>query len=227
MFLRKHDMEEKILTKDRERAEKEENIVITQAKYLTSAVNSKNYPLEKKREIVFIGRSNVGKSSLINSLSRTKNLAHVSGKPGKTQTINFYDVGFKNKKLDRRYSFYLVDLPGYGYAKVGKKARALWRNFIREYLRQSEGINFVCQLIDMRHPPMPSDKEMFTWLVENNLSVLIIATKADKVGKTLRKRKIREISETFGIGEEAILPYSSFKHEGRSDLLNVIEESLH
>lgn len=206
--------------------DKNEELVITQAKYLTSAVNIGTCPLEKKGEIVFIGRSNVGKSSLINSLVRIKNLAHVSGKPGKTQTINFYDVGLKNKKLDKRYFFYLVDLPGYGYAKAGKKKRALWAKFIREYLEKSREIKFVCQLIDSRHPPMESDKSMFRWLIQNNLSVLIVATKADKVGKTLRKRKIKEIIATLGVDEDSILPYSSLKNEGRDDLLKVIEESL-
>ena len=200
--------------------------IITQARYLASAVRKDQYPSEKKPEFVFIGRSNVGKSSLINSLTRVKNLARVSSQPGKTQTINFYELGAKLPGEEERRSFYLVDLPGYGYAKTGKEKRKLWSAFIEEYLRTSEQLQFVCQLIDIRHAPMASDVEMFQWLVRAGIPVLVIATKADKIGKQAREKQVREIQKALGVPDLSVLPYSSLKNEGRSELLDVLRDSL-
>ena len=160
-----------------------DRVIITQGRYLASAVKREQYPAEKRPEIVFIGRSNVGKSSLINSLTRIRKLAHVSGQPGKTQTINFYDVGMKIDGEKTRRDFYLVDLPGYGYAKAGKEQRLTWKKFIEEYLLCSESIRFVAQLIDIRHNPMKSDVDMFRWLTANGIPVLPVATKSDKINK--------------------------------------------
>ncbi len=203
-----------------------ERVIVTQGKFLTSAVNREQYPEEKRAEFVFIGRSNVGKSSLINSLTRVRNLAHVSGQPGKTQTINFYDVGMKIEGEENRRSFYLVDLPGYGYAKVGKKQRLNWKSFIEEYLLHSECIQFVSQLIDIRHDPQQSDIEMFRWLVRNNIPVLVIATKSDKIGYGVRQKNIDNMRKLLGIPDLEILPYSALKNEGRSELLDVIANYL-
>ena len=125
-----------------------ERVTVTRGAYLASAVRRDQYPAEEKTEIVFLGRSNVGKSSLINSLTRVHNLARISSQPGKTQTINFYEVSLKIAGEEARRDFYLVDLPGYGYAKIGKGQRAIWQKFIREYLLSSPRISFVCQLID-------------------------------------------------------------------------------
>ena len=200
--------------------------IITQARYLASAVRKDQYPSEKKPEFVFIGRSNVGKSSLINSLTRVKNLARVSSQPGKTQTINFYELGAKLPGEEERRSFYLVDLPGYGYAKTGKEKRKLWSAFIEEYLKTSEQLQFVCQLIDIRHAPMASDIEMFQWLVRAGIPVLVIATKADKIGKQARMTQVREIQKALGVPDLSVLPYSSLKNEGRSELLDVLRDSL-
>ena len=204
----------------------QERVIITQAVYVASAVKQEQYPEEKMPEIVFIGRSNVGKSSLINSLTRVKNLARVSSQPGKTQTINFYEVGAKVLSEEDRKSFYLVDLPGYGYAKTGKERRKIWAKFIEEYLLEAQELRFVCQLIDIRHEPMSSDVEMFQWLVGHNIPVLIVATKADKIGKNARQKQIAQIKKSLGVQELSVLPYSSLKNEGRSDLLDVIAESL-
>lgn len=203
-----------------------ERVVVTQGKYCVSAVNREQYPVIERPEIVFIGRSNVGKSSLINSLTRVRNLAHVSGQPGKTQTINFYDVGIKIEGEAARRDFYLVDLPGYGYAKTGKAQRLTWKNFIEAYLLSSNHIRFVSQLIDIRHDAMKSDIRMFQWLVANGLPVLVIATKADKVGYHAGRRQIENIRRALGVPELDILPYSSLKGEGRSELLDVIADSL-
>ncbi|MBQ6131843.1 MAG: YihA family ribosome biogenesis GTP-binding protein [Selenomonadaceae bacterium] len=198
-----------------------EEIKIIKSEYVTSAVSRKTCPEELLPEIVFVGRSNVGKSSLINSLTNRKSLARTSGTPGKTQTINFFKV-----TLNDRREFYLVDLPGYGYAKTSKTNRKLWAKFIDEYLSSRRDIKFVCQLIDMRHPPQESDLKSFANLVEKNLPVLIIATKSDKIGKTQRQKQLDAIKNSLGVDAESILPYSSVKNEGRSDLLDVVIASL-
>lgn len=203
-----------------------DRVIITQGKYVASAVKPEQYPENDLPEIVFIGRSNVGKSSLINSLTRVNNLARVSSQPGKTQTINFFEVGVKIEEVEGRKAFYLVDLPGYGYAKTGKENRKIWSKFIEEYFLTSPRLQFVCQLIDIRHDPMASDVEMFEWLVKNNIPVLIVATKADKIGRNARQKNIAAIKRKLGIAEVPVLPYSSLKNEGRSDLLDVIGDSL-
>ena len=203
-----------------------EEIIITQGKYIASAVRADQYPEGDLPEVVFIGRSNVGKSSLINSLSRVGGLARVSGTPGKTQTINFYELSAKIPTIEERRSFFLVDLPGYGYAKTGQANRKVWAKFIEEYLLKSPRLQFVCQLIDIRHDQMKSDIEMFNWLVENNLPVLIIATKADKLSKNAVQKQVKQIKKVLGVPELDVLPYSSVKSEGRSDLLDVISTVL-
>ena len=203
-----------------------DKVTITQGKYIASAVKKEQYPKERRKEIVFIGRSNVGKSSLINSLARTKNLARVSGQPGKTQTINFYELGAKIEGEDERCDFYLVDLPGYGYARTAKKNRKIWSRFIEAYLLQSEDLQFVCQLMDIRHEPMASDIEMFQWLVAKGLPVLVIATKADKLSRNEQKKSIQAMRKALGVDDLDILPYSSVKNEGRSELLDVIANVL-
>ena len=212
-----------------------EHVIVTQANYIASAVKKEQYPQKDLKEVVFIGRSNVGKSSLINSLVRQKKLAKVSGQPGKTQTINFFEVGMKIKEdegnqeaeqKETRRSFCLVDLPGYGYAKTGREKRRTWAKFINEYLLQREEILFVCQLIDIRHDPMPSDIEMFHWLVEHGLPVLVIATKADKVSRTAQQKQLMRIKSALSVPEMDVLPYSSLKNDGRMELLDTIAESL-
>ena len=205
-----------------------EKITDVKSDYIISAVGKKQYPEESLPEIVFIGRSNVGKSSLINSLTRRKNLARISQTPGKTQTINFYKVDLKISAEENLIykNFYLVDLPGYGYAKTSKTNRKIWAKFIEEYLLNRREIKFVCQLIDIRHEPQDSDKKMFAWLVEKNLPVLIIATKSDKISKTEQKKNLAAIKNSLGIDENSLLPYSSKTNAGRNDLLEVIANSL-
>ncbi|MGL5269378.1 MAG: ribosome biogenesis GTP-binding protein YihA/YsxC [Selenomonadaceae bacterium] len=203
-----------------------EKVIITQGKYIASAVRADQYPENKMKEIVFMGRSNVGKSSLINSLTRVRGLARVSRQPGKTQTINFYELGAKIEGIEDRRDFYLVDLPGYGYAKTGKENRKRWAKFIDEYLVKSPQLQFVCQLVDSRHEPMPADIDMFRWLVEHDLPVLVIATKADKLSKSALAKNIAVIKTKFGVMDMDVLPYSSLKNEGRSELLDVIASAL-
>lgn len=206
--------------------ETKDKINIIRAKYTASAVKKAQYPAERLKEIAFIGRSNVGKSSLINSLTRVHNLARVSGQPGKTQTINFFELTARIIETGEDKLFHLVDLPGYGYAKTAQTNRKQWAKFIEEYFLNSKQLQFVCQLIDIRHAPMKSDIEMFNWLVKNNVPVLIIATKADKISRGAVAKQVAQIRKTLGVKEIDILPYSSVKNAGRSELLEVIYQML-
>ena len=203
----------------------EERIIFTKSDYVASAVKKAQYPEEILPEIAFIGRSNVGKSSLINSLCNRRNMARTSQTPGKTQTINFFRAVMKVGD-DKFFPMHLVDLPGYGYAKTSKENRRTWAKFIEEYLLASQNLKFVCQLVDLRHEPMDSDKKFFAWLVEKNLPVLVVATKADKLSKTEQKKNLAQMQKVFGVEELSILPYSSKTNAGRDDLLNVIFDSL-
>lgn len=203
-----------------------EPVVITKAAYLASAVRRDQYPEEQHPAVAFIGRSNVGKSSLINSLTRIRQLAHVSGKPGKTQTINFYELLMRIDGGEERHPVHLVDLPGYGYAKAARESRKTWAKFIEEYFLHAENLHFVCLLLDIRHAPMPSDRKMFDWLVSHDIPVLVIATKADKLGRTARQKQLSLMRKTLGVPDLSILPYSVPKNEGRTELLDVMKEYL-
>lgn len=202
-----------------------QEINITSGQYIASAVRLDQYPAGELHEIAFMGRSNVGKSSLINSLSRRNGLARTSGSPGKTQTLNFYKLMAKFSDTDKR-NFFLVDLPGYGYARTGKSNRQQWAKFIEEYLLKSPRLQLVCQLIDIRHPPMESDIRAYTWLIENDIPVQVIATKADKLNRMAVKRHGEVIRKGLGMKSGQILPYSSEKGTGRVELLDVIGQVL-
>ncbi len=200
------------------------------AKFVTSAVQKDQYPALELSEIVFAGRSNVGKSSLINSLTNHRGLAQVSGTPGRTRTVNFFEVGLK--RGDARQKFYLVDLPGYGYAKTGKANLKEWSKFTEEYLTSSKRIKFVVLLLDIRRDLTNLDANMFAWLLSHNLPVLPVVTKSDKLGKQAGKKQTEAIktalAEKNNINPQEldILAYSSLKNEGRSDLLDTIFRSL-
>ena len=203
-----------------------EPVVITKATYLASAVRRDQYPEEQCPAAAFIGRSNVGKSSLINSLTRIRQLAHVSGKPGKTQTINFYKLLMRIDGGEERHPVHLVDLPGYGYAKAARESRKTWAKFIEEYFLHAENLHFVALLLDIRHAPMTSDCKMFDWLAAHDIPVLVIATKADKLGRTARQKQLSLMRRTLGVPDLSILPYSVPKNEGRTELLDVMKEYL-
>lgn len=204
----------------------QEPVVITRAAYLASAVRKDQYPEERRPTVAFIGRSNVGKSSLINSLTRIRQLARVSSKPGKTQTINFYEMLLRVDGGEERYPVHLVDLPGYGYAKAARDRRKTWAKFIEEYFLSAEELRFVCLLLDIRHTPMESDRRMFSWLVAHDIPVLVVATKADKIGKNERRAQIAAMQRALGVSELTILPYASPKNEGRLELLDVMKDYL-
>lgn len=178
------------------------------------AVKQNQYPEEDLPEFAFAGRSNVGKSSFINAMLGRKNLAHTSGKPGKTRTINFYRI---NNQLR------LVDLPGYGYAVASKKDKDEWANTINTYLANRENLKELILLVDMRHEPSAQDKEMYSWIVESGYAGLIVATKADKLSRTQRPRAISTIKKALGIQDtNLIVPYSSMTKENIPEIWNIL-----
>ena len=173
------------------------------------------FPNDNFDEIAFAGRSNVGKSSFINSFLGKKNLAKTSSKPGKTKTINFYKIN------DR---FRLVDLPGYGYAKVSKKEKEKWNNLIHDYLYKRENLKEVFLLVDIRHAPTKQDKQMYDWIIDSGFTGFVIATKYDKIPKTHLKKHIKEIMKTLNIDDEGLIfAYSSVTSHNKNVLLEQIE----
>ena len=165
-------------------------------------------------EIVFSGKSNVGKSSLINKLINRKSLARISSKPGKTGTINFYNI------IDCRF----VDLPGYGYAKVAQSEKLRWAELVEGYFSTDRNIKLVIQIIDIRHAPTEDDLQMINFLLNSGLSFLIVATKSDKLNKTQRSIRLNSLYKSFnGIDEQNLIPFSVVNGEGVEKLKNIIE----
>ena len=205
-----------------------ENWDIIRSKYIASAVRADQYPTIRMIEAAFIGRSNVGKSSLINSLCRRNGLARVSATPGKTQTINFYELEAKrtDEGLDERAKFYLVDLPGYGFAKTNRNNKEQWSGFISKYLSGSDNLGLVCQLIDIRHKPIESDLECYQWLKDCGLRVQIVLTKSDKLSKNAAMSQKALFKREMGLSEDDIITYTSSQHTNRGELINRIMAAL-
>lgn len=169
-------------------------------------------------EIAFAGKSNVGKSSLINGLMNRKSYARTSAQPGKTQTINFYNI---NEEL------YFVDLPGYGYAKANVSVKEKWGKMIEHYLQKSTQLKAVFLLIDIRHEPSTNDKNMYEWILHNGYSPIIIATKLDKVNRSQVQKHIKMIKDGLNVEKGAIvLPFSSLSKQGREEIYELIEGLL-
>ena len=175
-------------------------------------------PETDKVEIAFAGKSNVGKSSLINALVNRKALARTSATPGKTQTINFYNI---NEEM------YLVDLPGYGYAKVSESEKAKWGKLIERYLHTSKQLKAVFLLIDIRHDPSANDKMMYDWIVEMGYQPIIIATKLDKLKRSQVQKNVKAIKEGLGVlPGTLIIPFSSETKQGRDEIWNYVETNF-
>ncbi len=169
-------------------------------------------------EFAFAGKSNVGKSSLINGLMNRKSYARTSSQPGKTQTINFYNI---NEKL------YFVDLPGYGYAKVSMEIRAKWGKMIERYLQKSPQLKLVFLLVDIRHEPSANDKDMYEWVVHNGFQPVVIATKLDKINRSQIAKQTKLIRTSLGMPKEGILiPFSAETKQGRDEIWQKIEELM-
>ena len=167
-------------------------------------------------EVAFAGNSNVGKSSLINGLMNRKSYARTSSQPGKTQTINFYNI---NEEL------YFVDLPGYGYAKVSQSVKEKWGKMIEDYLHQSEQLAIVFLLVDIRHDPSANDCQMYDWIISNGYYPVIIATKLDKLKRSQVKKHINAIRTKLKLrGNTPIFPYSALTKQGRDEIWEFIEE---
>lgn len=176
------------------------------------------FPENEHPEFAFAGKSNVGKSSLINALMNRKSLARTSSQPGKTQTINFYNI---NDAL------YYVDLPGYGYAKVAVEVKAKWGKMIERYLRNAPMLKCVFLLIDIRHEPSANDKLMYDWIVSNGYYPIIIATKLDKLKRSQVQKHVKMVRDGLNVGKEGIvIPFSAETKQGREEIWALIENMM-
>ncbi len=180
---------------------------------ITSTLPNNQFP-----EFAFAGKSNVGKSSLINGLMNRKNYARTSQEPGKTQTINYYNINGE---------FYLVDLPGYGYAKVSEKTKEQWGKMVERYLHTSRQLRRVFLLIDIRHDPSANDVQMYKWIVHQGFQPVIIATKADKIKPSQIEKHLSMLRAGLGIPEDIrIYPYSALKKTGRDEIYELMDSIL-
>lgn len=192
-------------------------VKILDVKLEISAVRLSQFPTGDKNEFLLVGRSNVGKSSFINTLINRKNFARTSAKPGKTQTLNFY--------LVNDY-FYLVDAPGYGFAKVSKQLKEKFGLIMEEYLKSRDNLKMVFMLIDFRHKPTEDDVMMYNYLKYYNVPVTIICTKVDKVSKNAHQKSINLITKTLNVSEEDLILFSSVTKMGRQEVYNKLVETL-
>lgn len=193
-------------------------LLIKRAEFVSCFVDMKSLPEDKRPEIALVGRSNVGKSSLINKIVNRKNLAKSSSTPGKTRTINYYCIND---------SWYMVDLPGYGFAKVSKAEKGKWGRMIEKYLSSREPLRGVIQLVDIRHPPTQNDILMKEWLNHYQLPILLVATKADKVSRNEKSKNLAVIRKTFDLSpDQPLLTFSAVNGEGVEEVKVALAEIL-
>ncbi|SFJ42670.1 ribosome biogenesis GTP-binding protein YihA/YsxC [Thermoflavimicrobium dichotomicum] len=191
---------------------------VTQATFEVSAVKPAQYPKDVLPEIALAGRSNVGKSSLINCLIERKNLARTSSKPGKTQTINFYRINDQ---------FYFADVPGYGFARVSKSVREAWGKMMETYFTERKTLKAVIQVVDLRHPPTADDQTMYQFLKYHQLPVIVVATKADKIARGKWQKHLKIVKETLELQpEDPLILFSAETRQGKEELWRVIEAKL-
>lgn len=193
-------------------------MIIKKSELEAVAAKKIQYPPDDVKEIAFAGRSNVGKSSLLNLIVNRRNLARVSGSPGKTRTINFYRINDE---------FRIVDLPGYGYAKISKSISENWGDMIETYLSSRQNLIKVIQLVDIRHAPSSQDIQMYEWLKHYGLDGIVVATKSDKISRNEMMKNIGVIKKALGLGsEDKVFPVSSLKRAGYDELMNEIDRLL-
>ena len=192
-------------------------MIIKNSEFIISAVKRHQYPIDGRNEIAFVGRSNVGKSSIINALTNRRKLAKVSQTPGKTRLINFFLIN---------NDFYLVDLPGYGYSNMTKVEKLNTSKLINHYIEKNENISHILFLVDIRHKPTENDRIMYDWLTSKNIPFTIIATKADKIGTTKQKENMQVITKVL-FAKENIIPFSSSNKLNLDIIENIILENIH
>lgn len=193
-------------------------MVIKQVNLETVCGITSKIPDNQLPEIAFAGKSNVGKSSLINALMNRKSLARTSSQPGKTQTINFYNIND---------AMYLVDLPGYGYAKVSESERAKWGQMIENYLHKSKQLRAVFLLIDIRHAPGANDKTMYDLIIYQGYQPIIIATKLDKLKRSQVQKAVKEVRTGLGLkADDILIPFSAETKQGRDDIWDLMDQLI-
>lgn len=193
-------------------------MIIKKAELETVCGVTSRLPKNRQPEFAFAGKSNVGKSSLINGLMNRKSLARTSSQPGKTQTINFYHVNDQ---------FYLVDLPGYGYTKIAVEVKASWGKMIEGYLHGSDVLQCVFLLVDIRHEPSDNDKIMYDWIIRNGFRPVVIATKLDKINRSQIQKQVKLLRQGLGMKEDDILiPFSAETKQGREEIWELIERTI-
>lgn len=191
---------------------------LSKAKYESTAVRPNQYPAGNMPEVALVGRSNVGKSTIINTLLNRKGIARVSSEPGKTRGINFYNVDD---------ALYLVDLPGYGYAKVSKDEKAKWGKMIETYLNSRRQLEMTLMLVDIRHAPSEDDKMMYRWITERGLRHIVVATKTDKISRGQIHNRLQEIRKVLGLTQEdTLIAYSSETKQGKDEIWAAIRDVL-
>lgn len=187
------------------------SLVITSAEFIKAATQPSHFPVGTLPEVAFAGRSNVGKSSLINCLVQRRKLVRTSRIPGRTQTINFFCING---------AWHFVDLPGYGFAKVPERVRAAWRPMVEAYLTARANLRGIVQIMDARHPPTADDLQLWIWLRDRRIPSIAVLTKVDKVPRSRRQAKHREAASILGLKEGEIVLFSSETGEGREELLH-------
>ncbi|MGN1299416.1 MAG: ribosome biogenesis GTP-binding protein YihA/YsxC [Candidatus Scatovivens sp.] len=192
-------------------------MLVKNPKFEISAVSKKQYPNKNIPEIVLVGKSNVGKSSFINTMLNRKALARTSNVPGKTRQINFYNVDEK---------FYFVDLPGYGFSKMSKQEKIISGKYIEEYLEDGKNISLIILLLDIRHNPTDDDILMYNYILKSNLPFIVLTNKADKIAVTKVNEKVNEIKNILGISYSSILPFSSERKIYAEEVWKEIEKYL-
>jgi GTP-binding protein len=190
-------------------------------RFVTSAADPKQFPAPGAPEIAFLGRSNVGKSSLINSLVNSK-IAKTSNTPGRTQTINFFELRRPGKPHPE---FFFVDLPGYGYARVPKAVTTQWSQFIDPYLKSRESLVLCLSLVDISIPPQQSDLQLHEWLRHHDRPYLVVATKADRISNNQLRKAVASLSEALGVDSDVIIPFSSKSTTGHTALWRAIQSA--
>ena len=183
-----------------------------------SAVQKIQYPKDGKVEIAFVGRSNVGKSSLINTIVNKRGLARTSGTPGKTRLINFFTIDDK---------MYFVDLPGYGFAKISKVEKEKWGKMIEQYLKDRKELKLIIQLVDIRHNPTEDDKTMYQWIKYFGYECIVVCTKSDKLNKVQIKKSLDVIKQELGVeSTDKVIAFSALDKRGKDEMINIIEDCV-